>query len=53
MDGEPPDLQAVLAGATVNEREHYHELMRHDPIAGEVYLRVLSLRQTPPHVSEP
>ncbi|MGD0393815.1 MAG: hypothetical protein ABSC41_14370 [Acidimicrobiales bacterium] len=46
MDSEPlPDLHAVLARATVAEREHYHELMRHDPISGEVYLRVLSVLQ--------
>jgi hypothetical protein len=40
-----PDLEAVLAKATVAEREHYHELMRHDPISGDVYLQALSIRQ--------
>jgi hypothetical protein len=46
MDSEPlADLQAALERATPGQREHYHELMRHDPIAGDVYLRVLSLLQ--------
>ena len=45
MCSELPDLETVLALATVAERDHYHELMRHDPVSGDVYLRALSLKQ--------
>jgi hypothetical protein len=42
MESEQFDPETALNEVSPQEREHYHELMRHDPIAGAVFLRALS-----------
>jgi hypothetical protein len=39
------DPQRILDRASTDDREKYHELMRHDPIAGDVFLRAVALVQ--------
>ena len=42
MESQSFDPESALNDVSPEEREHYHELMRHDPIAGDVFLRALS-----------
>lgn len=38
-------MQEVFNRASPDEQAHYLELMRHDPVAGIVYLEALGLKQ--------